>query len=66
MRRNAVRDGSESLSAINRNPCPQSPESAVKSRCAREWDGWGRLSDDGPGQNNPDPSEGPWGGGDPT
>jgi hypothetical protein len=36
---------------------------AVKSRCAREWDGWGRLSDDGLGQNNPDPSEGPWGGG---
>ena len=34
---------------------------AVKSRCACEWDGWGRLSDDGPGQNNPDPSEGPWG-----
>jgi hypothetical protein len=36
---------------------------AVKSRCACEWGGWGRLSDDGPGQNNPDPSEGPWGGG---
>ena len=36
---------------------------AVKSRCACEWDGWGRLSDDGPGHNNPDPSEGPWGGG---
>ena len=36
---------------------------AVKSRCAREWGGWGRLSDDGPGQNNPDPSEGLWGGG---
>src|SRR6202049_5147388 len=36
---------------------------AVKSRCAREWGGWGRLSDDGPGQNNPDPSEGPWVGG---
>ena len=36
---------------------------AVKSRCAREWGGWGRLSDDGPGQYNPDPSEGPWGGG---
>jgi hypothetical protein len=34
---------------------------AVKSRCACEWDGWGRLSDDGPGQNNSDPSEGPWG-----
>ena len=33
----------------------------MKSRCAREWGGWGRLSDDGPGQNNPDPSEGPWG-----
>src|SRR6516225_12144250 len=40
--------------------------SAVKSRCAREWDGWGRLSGDGPGQHNPDPSEGPWGGGLPT
>jgi hypothetical protein len=36
---------------------------AVKSRCAREWGGWGRLSDDGPGHYNPDPSEGPWGGG---
>ena len=24
---------------------------AVKSRCAREWDGWGRLSDDGPGHD---------------
>ena len=36
---------------------------AVKSRCACEWDGWGRLSDDGPGHYNPDPSEGPWGGG---
>jgi len=36
---------------------------AVKSRCACEWDGWGRISDDGLGQNNPDSSEGPWGGG---
>src|SRR5215831_13843860 len=36
---------------------------AVKSRCASEWGGWGRLSDDGPGQHNPDPSEDPWGGG---
>jgi len=34
---------------------------AAKSRCAREWGGWGRLSDDGPGHYNPDPSEGPWG-----
>ena len=39
---------------------------AVKSRCAHKWDGWGRLSDDGPGHYNPDPSEGPWGGGLPT
>ena len=36
---------------------------AVKMRCACEWGGWGRLSDDGPGQYNPDPSEGLWGGG---
>src|SRR5437660_4395085 len=36
---------------------------AVKSRCACEWGGWGRLSDDGPGHYNPDPSEDPWGGG---
>ena len=34
---------------------------AVKSRCAGEWGGWGRLSDDGLGQHNPDRSEGPWG-----
>src|SRR5580765_8050406 len=38
---------------------------AAKSRCAHEWDGWGRLSDDGPGHYNLDPSEGPWGGGRP-
>jgi hypothetical protein len=36
---------------------------AAKSRCAYEWDGWGRLSDDGPGHYNPDLSEDPWGGG---
>ena len=35
---------------------------AVKSRCAREWGGWGRLSDDGPGHYNPDLRD-PWGGG---
>jgi hypothetical protein len=34
---------------------------AAKSGCAYEWGGWGRLSDDGPGQHNPDRSEGPWG-----
>jgi hypothetical protein len=33
----------------------------VKSRCAREWGGWGRLSQDGSGQHNPDRSVGPWG-----
>src|SRR5689334_15092620 len=33
-----------------------------ESRCACEWGGWGRLSD-GLGQNNPDSSEGRWGGG---
>ena len=36
---------------------------AAKSGCACEWGGWGRLSDDGSGQHNPDPSEDPWGGG---
>ena len=34
---------------------------AAKSRCACEWDGWGRISEDGSGQNNPNPSEDPWG-----
>jgi hypothetical protein len=36
---------------------------AVKSRCARGWGGWGRLSDDGSRQHNSDTSEDPWGGG---
>src|SRR3982074_259246 len=34
---------------------------AVKSRCACERGGWGRLSVDGPGHYNPDRSEDPWG-----
>jgi hypothetical protein len=34
---------------------------ATKPRCASEWDGWGRISVDGPGQYNPVRSEGPWG-----
>jgi hypothetical protein len=34
---------------------------AAKSGCARNWGGWGRLSVNGPGQNNPDRSEDPWG-----
>ena len=36
---------------------------AAKSGRAGEWDGWGRLSEDGLGQNNPDRSEDPWGAG---
>ena len=36
---------------------------AVKSRCARGWGGWGRLSDDGSRQQNSSQSEDPWGGG---
>jgi len=39
---------------------------AVKSRCARGWGGWGRVSDDGPRQHKSDRSEDPWGGGVPT
>jgi hypothetical protein len=39
---------------------------AVKSRCACEWGGWGRLSDDGTGHYNLNPSEDPRGSGDPT
>ena len=35
--------------------------SAAKSRCAREWGAWGRLSVEGLGHYNPDRSEGPWG-----
>ena len=36
---------------------------AAKSGRACEWGGWGQLSDDGLGQNNPDRSEDPWGAG---
>jgi hypothetical protein len=35
--------------------------SAAKWGCASEWVGWGQISVDGPGQHNPDWSEGPWG-----
>src|SRR5579864_8605394 len=34
---------------------------AAKSSCAREWGGWGRISEDGSGQNNPNRNEDPWG-----
>jgi hypothetical protein len=36
---------------------------AAKSERACEWGGWGRLSVDGLGQNNPSRSEDPWGAG---
>src|SRR6516165_4378376 len=42
---------------------PRISRLAIKSRCACEWDGWGRLSDDGSRHYNPNPSEDPWGGG---
>jgi len=42
---------------------PRISRLAVKSRCAHEGDGWGRISDDGSGHYNPNPSEDPWGGG---
>jgi len=31
-----------------------------KAQRAREWGGWGRISDDGSGHYNPNRSEGPW------
>jgi hypothetical protein len=31
-----------------------------KTQRAREWGGWGRISDEGSGQYNPNRSEGPW------
>ena len=34
-----------------------------RHRCAHEWDGWGRLSDDGSRQHNSSKNEDPWGGG---
>jgi hypothetical protein len=33
----------------------------AKSGCAWKWGGWGQVSEDGPGQHNPDRSEDPWG-----
>lgn len=40
---------------------PRINRSAVKSRYTRKRGGLGRLSEDGPGQHNPDRSEGSWG-----
>jgi hypothetical protein len=47
------KSGTAKISGINR--------AAAKSGCACEWGAWGQLSEDGPGQHNPDRSEGPWG-----
>ena len=47
------KSGTAKISRINR--------AAAKSGCAGEWGGWGQLSEDGPGQHNPDRSEDPWG-----
>ncbi len=50
-----------SLSQAHTARAARISRSAVKSSCAGEWGGWGRLSDDGKGQYNPCRSEGPWG-----
>jgi hypothetical protein len=57
-RREARRSRTAKTSRISRR--------AVKSRCAHEWGGWGRLSDDGSRQHNSGKSEDPWGSGNPT
>ena len=61
------RTGSESveplggrLGVVSTSKASGISRTAVKSGCACEWGGWGRLSVDGPGQKNPDRSEGPW------
>src|SRR6266498_577904 len=48
-----------------RRKLPSRPISWLPERWRRahEWDGWGRISDDGSGHYNPNPSEDPWGGG---
>jgi hypothetical protein len=52
----------------HRSPRPKGTAKALrisrqtaKAWRAGEWGGWGRISVDGPGQKNPDRSEGPWG-----
>jgi hypothetical protein len=52
-RQGLCKSGAAKISRISRQ--------AAKSGCACERGGWGRISDDGPGQDNPDWSEGPWG-----
>jgi hypothetical protein len=58
-----ARNHSRVASALPHSEASRISRHAVKSRCACEWGGWGRLSDDGSGHYSPNPSEGPWGGG---
>ncbi len=62
------KDSSESLEGLaGRLGAPRTAtaqgisDRVVKSLCARETGGWGRLSVDGPRQKNSGRSEGPWG-----
>jgi hypothetical protein len=54
-RRSPKRSRTARVFGISRN--------TAKSERAGEWGGWGRLSEDGPGQKNPARSEDPWGAG---
>jgi hypothetical protein len=61
------RDGSESMEPLvgRRGVVPRDGPRigrwAVKLRGVGEWGGWGWISDEGLGQQNPGRSEGPWG-----
>ena len=62
------RNGQRKHGTTRRSPRPRGTartarisRQAAKSCCAGEWGGWGRVSVDGSGQNNPNRSEGPWG-----
>ena len=61
--RNVQRKPGTSRGLLRRSRTAKAPHinrCAAKLRCARERGGWGRLSDDGPGQHNLDRSEDPW------
>ena len=55
-----ARNHSQVAEALLHSEGPSYKPNTAKSRGAREWGRWGRLSDDGPGHYNPDRSEGPW------
>ena len=56
-----VRNHSQAARALLPSKGVTYKPATVKSRRAREWGGWGRLSDDGPGHYNPGPERGPLG-----